>query len=61
MEKTLDTFQKAIEEEIKSFEETILNNKWDEKNHKTLLNLCRMLEEHKTTLKHIKQHKRGFI
>lgn len=61
MEKTLDTFQEAIENEIKSFENTILTTKWSEENHKTLLNLCRMLEEHKTTLRHIKEHKRGFI
>lgn len=61
MEKTLATFQKAIEEEIESLKGLILETTWDKSNYETLINICKLLEEHKLVLLRIKQHKRGLI
>lgn len=61
MEKTLATFQKAIEEEIESLKGLILETTWDKSNYETLINICKLLEEHELVLLRIKQHKRGLI
>ena len=50
-----------IEREIKLSEDLILNTTWNKDNIDTLYRNIEIMNEYKTTLKHIKQYRRGLI
>ena len=50
-----------IEREIKLSEDIILNTTWNKNNIDTLYRNIEIMNEFKTTLKHIKQYRRGLI
>lgn len=50
-----------IEKEIKLSEDIILNTTWNASNIDTLYRNIEIMNEFKTTLKHIKQYRRGLI
>lgn len=50
-----------IEREIKLSEDLILNTTWNKENMDTLYRNIEIMNEYKTTLKHIKQYRRGLI
>ena len=50
-----------IEREIKLSEDLILNTTWNKENIDTLYRNIEIMNEYKTTLKHIKQYRRGLI
>lgn len=50
-----------IEKEIKLSEDLILNTIWNKDNVDTLYRNIEIMNEYKTTLKHIKQYRRGLI
>ena len=50
-----------IEKEIKLSEDLILNTTWNKDNIDTLYKNIEIMNEYKTTLKHIKQYRRGLI
>lgn len=54
-------FQEKIEKEIESCEDLILNTTWNEFNVDSLKNIVNIMNNYKTTLKHIKQFKRGLL
>lgn len=50
-----------IEKEIKLSEDIILNTTWNKENMDVLYRNIEIMNEFKTTLKHIKQYRRGLI
>ena len=50
-----------IEKEIKLSEDLILNTTWSKENMNVLYRNIEIMNEYKTTLKHIKQYRRGLI
>ena len=60
-EKTLEGFEKAIEKEIETLEDCILNGVWNETNYQSLLNNTDRLKKLKATIIYIKQYRRDLI
>ena len=61
MEKSIDDLIKHLEKEIKLSEDIILNTIWNKENIDILYRNIQIMNEYKTTLKHVKQYRRGLI
>lgn len=61
MEKNIDDLIKHLEKEIKLSEDIILNTIWNKENIDILYRNIQIMNEYKTTLKHVKQYRRGLI
>ncbi len=59
--KNINDLIEHIEKEIKLSEDLILNTTWNKENMDTLYRNIEIMNEYKTTLKHIKQYRRGLI
>ena len=61
MGKNIDDLIKHLEKEIKLSEDIILNTVWNKENINILYRNIQIMNEYKTTLKHVKQYRRGLI
>lgn len=61
MEKNINDLIEHLEKEIKLSEDLILNTTWNKENIDVLYRNIQIMNEYKTTLKHVKQYRRGLI
>lgn len=61
MKKNINDLIEHLEKEIKLSEDLILNTTWNKENIDVLYRNIQIMNEYKTTLKHVKQYRRGLI